>query len=144
MRSTSQKCHCDIVLFIPKAVLTSEVGNYTIQIINKSSHNRKMTSNQKISPWFDGIGLASLVISIFALAGSVWFIDVVVQGKLIEAFSVSFAISVGCFLAARLVQIVNVIRTTPDPKSLRVVAANEATSLDVGQSSVVQDIRHAA
>lgn len=104
-----------------------------------------MIPKQKISPIFDALGLASLVVSIFALAGSIWFVEVAMQGTMINAFQLAFAASVSCFLVARIVQIVDVIRSTPDPKSLRVVAENEAFPLDLDASSVVAgEIRRAA
>ena len=104
-----------------------------------------MPKNKKLSPIFDAVGLASLVVSIFALAGSVWFVETATQGTLINAFQIAFAISISGFLVARMVQIVDVIRTTPDPKSLRVVAANEALSLDGDNPEVVVgEIRRAA
>ena len=104
-----------------------------------------MTKNLKISPIFDAVGLASLVVSIFALAGSVWFVEAATQGTLFDAFQIAFAVSICGFLVARMAQIADVIRTTPDPKSLRVVAANEASSLDdENPEVVVGEIRHAA
>ncbi len=104
-----------------------------------------MTKTNKISPIFDALGITSLVVSIFALAGAVWFVDAATQGTLIGAFQISFSASVFCFLSARSVQILDVIRSTPDPKSLRVVAANEGSSPDIeGAGVVAGEIRRAA
>lgn len=104
-----------------------------------------MTKYNKITPIFDALGIASLVVSIFALAGAVWFVEPATQGTLIGGFQISFSGSVICFLLARSVQILDVIRSTPDPKSLRVVAVNEGSSPDIDGASVVAgEIKRAA
>ena len=106
-----------------------------------------MDKKPGICPLFDGIGLTSLVIAIFALGGSVWFVDAGMQGSLLQMFQIAFGTSIASFLVARAIQIVDVIRSTPDPKSLRVVAANGDSSLDTAASAddvVAGVIRRAA
>ena len=104
-----------------------------------------MSKSSKFCPFFDAIGLGSLVISIFALGGAIWFVESATQGTLINVFQISFASSITSFLIARTLQILDVIKSTPDPKSLRVVAVNEAASPDLDSSNVVAgEIRRAA
>ncbi|MEM7465450.1 MAG: hypothetical protein AAF387_01050 [Pseudomonadota bacterium] len=104
-----------------------------------------MDNKTGICPILDGIGLTALVIAIFALGGSVWFLDLGTQGKLMEVFQMAFSASVVCFLGARVIQIVDIIRNTPDPKSLRVVAATPDSSLETATPQVVAgEIRQAA
>ena len=104
-----------------------------------------MNKTKGICPIFDGFGLVSLVLAIFALGGSVWFVEAATQGTLLQIFQFAFTASIGCFAIARVIQIAEVIKTTPDPKSLRVVVDSEGTSLDGVTADVVAgEIRHAA
>ena len=84
-----------------------------------------MDKKTGICPIFDGIGLASLVLAIFALGGSVWFLETGTQGNLLTVFQIAFGTSIVAFLSARAVQIISIIRTTPDPKTLRAVAESQ-------------------
>ncbi|MGR8947489.1 MAG: hypothetical protein ACU84Q_05540 [Gammaproteobacteria bacterium] len=104
-----------------------------------------MNKTKSICPIFDGLGLVSLVLAIFALGGSVWFVEAATQGMLLQIFQLAFTASIGCFAVARVIQIAEVVRTTPDPKSLRVVAGSAGTSLENAPADVVAgEIRRAA
>ena len=97
-------------------------------------------------PVIDGIGLASLVLAIFALGGSVWFLEAGTQGNLLTVFQIAFGTSIAAFLGARIIQIIDVVRTTPDPKTLRVVPESHAgmTAENASDSVVAGEIRRAA
>ena len=105
-----------------------------------------MDKKSNICPVIDGIGLAALVVAIFALGGSVWFVEAATQGSLLQAFQIAFGTSIVAFLSARALQLVEVVRSTPDPKSLRaVVESTEGSSLEpVSNSVVAGEIRRAA
>ena len=100
-----------------------------------------MAQKHRLHALFDGIGLTSLVISIFALGGANWFAEAALQGKMLSVFDYSFVAAVLSFLLARCVQIAIVLVETPDPKRLRV--ATEALNSDTGEV-VSTDIRRAA
>ena len=105
-----------------------------------------MDKTTGICPIFDGIGLASLVVAIFALGGTVWFLEAGTQGNLLSVFQIAFATSIAAFLSARAIQIIDVIRTTPDPKTLRAVTETRVVPGPDGSSDsvVAGEIRRAA
>ena len=105
-----------------------------------------MDKTTGICPIFDGIGLASLVVAIFALGGTVWFLEAGTQGSLLTVFQIAFATSIAAFLSARAIQIINVIRTTPDPKTLRAIGETRVVPTPDGASDGVLagEIRRAA
>lgn len=105
-----------------------------------------MDKKPNLCPLIDGIGLASLVVAIFALGGSVWFVESATQGNLLQTFQIAFGTSILAFLGARSLQLAEVIRNTPDPKSLRAAVENaEGSSLEPVPNNVVAgEIRRAA
>lgn len=71
---------------------------------------------------FDILGLLSLMCAMVALSGAIWFIDILSQALLFKLFYGCLATSITSFMLCRVVQILGVIVSTPDPRQARAQA----------------------
>jgi hypothetical protein len=78
-----------------------------------------MNNTIRSSSILDLIGVAAIAVAAAALAGILWFANVVPENILFGTFHGFLALGLGSFAIGRVLELTRVVIATPDPKTLR-------------------------